>query len=99
MARVISNNFVRVSEAGRARRRASYPRRLRGNLRHTRAATTRCPTAAVAYTLIEFARLNGVDPQAWLAQVLERLPDCEIYRVDELLPWNTEPVADPEADR
>ena len=53
---------------------------------------------AIAYTLIETARLNDVDPQAWLAQVLDRIPDCKINRIDELLPWNTAPVADREAD-
>ena len=50
--------------------------------------------AAIAYTLIETARLNHVDPQAWLAQVLERIPDYKINRVDELLPWNYTPNAD-----
>ena len=55
--------------------------------------------AAIAYTLIETARLNGIDPQAWLAQVLEHIPDYKINRVDELLPWNIAPAADPEADR
>ena len=55
--------------------------------------------AAIAYTLIETARLNGIDPQDWLAQVLERIPDYKINRVDELLPWDTQPAADPEADR
>ena len=55
--------------------------------------------AAIAYTLIETARLNDVDPQDWLAQVLERIPDYKINRVDELLPWDTQPAADPEADR
>ncbi len=55
--------------------------------------------AAIACTLIETARLNYVDPQAWLAQVLERIPDYKINRVDELLPWNTKPVADLQADR
>jgi transposase len=43
--------------------------------------------AAVAYTLIETAKLNGVDPQAWLADTLARLPDHKINRVDEFLPW------------
>ena len=33
-------------------------------------------------------KLNGVDPQAWLADVLARLPDHPAKRVDELLPWN-----------
>lgn len=44
--------------------------------------------ASIAYTLIETARLNGLDPQAWLTDVLDRLPDHKITRVDELLPWN-----------
>jgi transposase len=43
--------------------------------------------AAVAYTLIETAKLNGVDPQAWLAHTLSRLPDHKITRIDELIPW------------
>ena len=54
--------------------------------------------AAIAYTLIETARLNDLDPQAWFAQVLDRIPDYKINRIDELLPWNTEPAANPEAD-
>ena len=53
--------------------------------------------AAIAYTLIETARLNHVDPQAWLAQVLERIPDHKINRVDELLPWNCAPGENREA--
>ena len=40
--------------------------------------------AAIAYTLIETAKLNDIDPQAWLAQVLDRIPDYKINRVDEL---------------
>jgi transposase len=44
--------------------------------------------AAVMYTLIQTARLNGVDPQAWLADVLARINDHAIHRLDELLPWN-----------
>lgn len=43
--------------------------------------------AACAYTLIETAKLNGVDPQAWLADVLDRIADHPINRVDEFLPW------------
>jgi len=45
--------------------------------------------AAIAYTLIETAKMNGVDPEAWLTWVLERLPDHKINRIDELMPWNT----------
>jgi transposase len=43
--------------------------------------------AAVMYTLIQTARLNGVDPQAWLADVLARINDHNIQKLDELLPW------------
>jgi len=44
-------------------------------------------SAAIAYTLIETAKLNGVDPQAWLTDVLGRIADHKINRLDELLPW------------
>ena len=44
--------------------------------------------AAAIYMLIETAKLNDVDPQAWLADVLARLPDHPAKRLDELLPWN-----------
>ena len=44
-------------------------------------------SAAIAYTLIETAKLNGVDPQAWLTNVLTRIADHKINRIDELLPW------------
>jgi len=44
-------------------------------------------SAAIAYTLIETAKLNGVDPQAWLTNVLGRIADHKITRIDELLPW------------
>ncbi len=54
--------------------------------------------AAIACTPIETARLNDVDPQAWLAQLLERIPDYKINRIDELLPWNTAPAEDRQAD-
>ena len=38
-------------------------------------------------TLIETAKLNDVDPHAWLADVLKRLPDHPAQRLHELLPW------------
>ena len=44
-------------------------------------------TAAIAFTLIETAKLNGVDPQAWLTHVLGRIAEHKITRIDELLPW------------
>jgi transposase len=43
--------------------------------------------AAVIYTLIATARLNGVDPQAWLADVLARINDHKITDLAALLPW------------
>jgi len=43
--------------------------------------------AASAYTLIGSAKLNGVDPQAWLTDVLGRIADHKITRIDQLLPW------------
>lgn len=42
----------------------------------------------IAFTLIETAKLNGVDPQAWLANVLSHIANHKINRTDELLPWN-----------
>ena len=44
--------------------------------------------AAAIYTLIESAKLNGVDPQAWLADVLARIADHPAKRIGDLLPWN-----------
>lgn len=44
--------------------------------------------AAILYTLIQTARLNHVDPQAWLADVLARIADHPATRLHELLPWN-----------
>jgi transposase len=44
--------------------------------------------AAAIYTLIESAKLNDIDPQAWLADVLARLPDHPAKRIADLLPWN-----------
>ena len=44
--------------------------------------------AAIMLTLIQTAKLNGVDPQAWLAEVLARIADHKITYLAELLPWN-----------
>ena len=52
------------------------------------AQSERCgQSAAIAYTLIETAKLNAVNPQAWLTDVLSRIADHKINRIDELLPW------------
>ena len=47
--------------------------------------------AAALYTLIETAKLNAVDPRAWLAFVLARLQDHPAKHLSELLPWNWRP--------
>jgi len=44
--------------------------------------------AAAIYSLIETAKINGVDPLAWLADVLARIQDHPAKRIDELFPWN-----------
>jgi transposase len=44
--------------------------------------------AAIAYTLIETARMNKVDPEAWLTWVLTHIADHKINRINELAPWN-----------
>lgn len=44
--------------------------------------------AAFMYSLIVTAKMNDVDPQAWLVDVLARLPDIPLSRLPELLPWN-----------
>jgi hypothetical protein len=47
--------------------------------------------AAVMYSLIVTAKLNAVDPQAWLAHVLANIAQHPAKRLDELLPWNWQP--------
>ncbi len=44
--------------------------------------------AAFMYSLIVTARMNDIDPQAWLADVLARTPEISLSRLPELLPWN-----------
>src|SRR5882762_9212293 len=50
--------------------------------------------AAAIYTLIGTAKLNDVDPQAWLADVLRRIADHPASRLDDLLPWHWKRTTD-----
>jgi transposase len=56
-------------------------------------ADTGAETLARAMTIIETAKMNGLDPQAYLTDVLARINDHKINRLDELLPWNWSPLA------
>lgn len=47
--------------------------------------------AAAIYSLVGSAKLNGLNPHAYLTYVQERIADHPINRVDELLPWNVFP--------
>ncbi len=44
--------------------------------------------AATIYSLVASAKLNGMDPEAYLRYVLERIADHPIKHIEELLPWN-----------
>jgi hypothetical protein len=49
--------------------------------------------AAAIYLLIASAKLNDIDPEAWLADVLRRINDHPASKLDELLPWHWRPRA------
>jgi transposase len=49
--------------------------------------------AAILYSLIVSAKMNDVDPQAWLADVLARIAAHPAQRIDDLLPWNWRPAS------
>jgi transposase len=40
------------------------------------------------YSLIVTAKMNDIDPQAWLTDVLARIAEHPVHRLDDLLPWN-----------
>ncbi|PNP95808.1 IS66 family transposase [Sphingobium sp. SA916] len=54
-------------------------------------------TLARAMTLIESAKMNSLDPQAYITDLLNRIHDHKINRIDELLPWNWAPLTLPQA--
>jgi transposase len=51
-------------------------------------------SAAIAYTLIETCKLNRVNPEAWLAWVLERIQDYPVNRIGELMPWQYQTIVE-----
>ena len=56
--------------------------------RGLRRLRARCRSRRLMATLIMTAKLNDIDPQAWLADVLARINDHPVHRLDDLLPWN-----------
>jgi transposase len=54
--------------------------------------------AAVIYSLLGSAKLNGIDPEKYLSSVLRRIADHPINRIAELLPWNLFPATPPAAE-
>ena len=55
-------------------------------------------SAAVIYSLLGTAKLNGIDPESYLRDVLSRIADDPIKRIEELLPWNVAASLSPEID-
>jgi hypothetical protein len=64
---------------------------LAEQIRAWRAACEEANDWERAMTLIETAKMNGVNPQTYLTDILDRIHDHKINRLDELLPWNWRP--------
>jgi transposase len=46
---------------------------------------------AVNYTIVETCKMTGLNPQAYLADIIHRIADHLTNKIDELLPWNWTP--------
>ena len=49
--------------------------------------------AAAIYSLLGSAKLNGIDPEAYMTEAIRRIASYPINRIKELLPWNLFPAA------
>lgn len=78
-----SSSLTPAKRLWRSRRCAAFAGSDRGGER-----------AAAMYTLIVTAKLNGIDPQAWLTELLRRIADHPASRIDEFLPWHWKKPAD-----
>ncbi|MFT4782518.1 MAG: transposase [Paracoccaceae bacterium] len=82
----------RVAFDNNAAERAMRPIGIGRKNRLFAGADTGAQTLARAMTLIKTANLNSIDPQAYLADVLDRIHDHKINRIGELLLWNWAPA-------
>jgi hypothetical protein len=73
------------------------PSRSAGRIICSPAQTWGGERAAAIYSLTESAKLNGLDPEAFLRHVLTHIADHPINQVDDFLPWNVLPSAMPSA--
>ena len=73
---------------GRSPQRASRPLTLGRKNWIFAGADAGGDRAAAIYTLVETAKLNGLDPEAYLRDIIGRIADHPINRIAELLPWN-----------
>src|SRR3979411_3193410 len=90
--RIIEETFAPGAVVTEIARRHGIATRLVFTWRR-RAPLASGPGAAAMYSLIVTAKMNGIDPQAWLADVLSRIAAHPAHRLDEVVPWNWRPPA------